>query len=326
MPKFEFSSSMVKTLKGCPLSVLILMMLARQPVSSQYLERESGYSDKLVHAALMYLEEHGMITRNGRYSWQIAVGVQALPLMSMIEEPEETPEEEDCVGPQETRVCAQTKEPSPQPSPVPGEGENIGNSESEILRLPVSSSSSSINPKEQKNIKQPLLGQSPTMGPGNSPTLPESLRVAENLAECDKAGIMEPKRSVLSKLPHVTARLIQYHVQTAQSVALAIYRIEHNYKVKPGWEDRSEVMELPVSQAEVEPDLPDLPEEVLQQLTGQLRKADFETWIKPLKVVDDQGQEVVLQTGNCFAAEWIQRNAVQLLKTAFGKPIRVVWG
>ena len=50
-----FSSRFVRELKGAPLSVLVLLLIADQPVSNDWLENMSGYSDKPVAAALSLL-------------------------------------------------------------------------------------------------------------------------------------------------------------------------------------------------------------------------------------------------------------------------------
>ncbi|MCC6147782.1 MAG: hypothetical protein IT308_09465 [Anaerolineaceae bacterium] len=76
-----FSMEMLRTLKGPPLAVLIALLSVRQPVQADWLARATGYSDKPVKQALELLAEYGMATRNGRYAWQIADGVQPLPFL-----------------------------------------------------------------------------------------------------------------------------------------------------------------------------------------------------------------------------------------------------
>lgn len=76
--------SMVRTLKGTPLAVFILLRMAQEdgigPQGAEWLERYSGYTDKPVSQALLFLEEQGLISRNGRYLWQLAGEVRQLPL------------------------------------------------------------------------------------------------------------------------------------------------------------------------------------------------------------------------------------------------------
>lgn len=62
------------------------------------------------------------------------------------------------------------------------------------------------------------------------------------VAALDAAGIREPKRSMLAKLPHVTVEMINAHVERCKAEGLelgtAIYRIQYNWayevpRVKP---------------------------------------------------------------------------------------------
>lgn len=83
-------------LNGAPLSVLVALMLDRQPHTATWLEGVTGYSDKPVMAALEFLVEMSFVTHNSRYSWQLASGVQQLPFMSnQIEEPDSESEPKD---------------------------------------------------------------------------------------------------------------------------------------------------------------------------------------------------------------------------------------
>lgn len=332
MQKFELTSTMVKTLKGAPLSVLMLLLLARQPVSAQYLERESGYSDKAVNSALLYLADHGLITRNGRYAWQIAAGVKVLPLMNLIDEPEEGPETVD--------VCAQTSEPEPEEiedysDDLPEAVENTDksdsfcgtrrNSESEKFRLPVSSSGSSLNlVNPELELKPPL----PVLDARDS----EKFRVDENLAACDSAGIHEPKRSAISRMERVTSKLIRYHTQTAPNIPLAIYRIEKGWKIRAGWMDSygapAEIID--VATEVQEPELPaetvNAWEEALVILEKQFRKVEFNTWIRPLLLMDYDGGMYRLQIGNRCGAEWLEKHALQAIEAALRSSVQIIVG
>lgn len=203
---------MIRALKGAPLSCLMILALSGQPLNAQYLERTSGYSDKTVNSALLLLEEYGLVSRNGRFTWQITDGARQLPLM--------TPEISESAVPAAVEI-------SPDAEIEAENDAQVGtrkNSESEILRLP---SSRLIN-QDNQEVKDPPLIRAAD---------PENLRLAENQAECDRFGIREPKRSRISVLAHVDARMIAYHCQTADNIGLAIYRIEKGWRVKKGWED-----------------------------------------------------------------------------------------
>lgn len=77
-----FTPRMVRELKGAPLSCLILLLLAGQPVSNEWLSMMSGYTDKPVSQALKMLAgpEYQLITRTLK-GWRIASTFQEI-LMS----------------------------------------------------------------------------------------------------------------------------------------------------------------------------------------------------------------------------------------------------
>lgn len=203
----RFTAIMVRTLKGAPLSVLIGLIVARQDglgvVGAEWLERNTGYSDKPVTQALAFLEEQGMVSRNGRYGWQLTGDFIQLPL-SVADLPENVvngdndrqPGSAGCIQ-LETRKNKRSRR----------------NSES-------SPSSSSRDSKVK--LTDQLL-QQPECDPENFRVNLETLRVV---------GIAEPKRSHLAEMPHVTQELIQYHTRKAASIGLAIYRIEHDFPIE----------------------------------------------------------------------------------------------
>jgi hypothetical protein len=184
---------MVRTLKGAPLAVFVLLRMAQEdgigPQGAEWLERYSGYTDKPVSQALKFLEEQGLISRNGRYLWQLAGPVHQLPLS--------------------VTVLAEA------PPPNGGANDRVGN----IPTRPSSSSSGVINltlrdsttTRESENLRLP------------DPALMEALTAA---------GIREPARSRLARLEYVTVELIEYHTRTADNPGLAIYRIQNNWPVK----------------------------------------------------------------------------------------------
>jgi len=74
----QFNNRMVHECKGAALSVLVLLVINRGGVSQQFLERNSGYTDKPVSQALAYLQENGIVIRTSA-GWQIAAGA-TIPL------------------------------------------------------------------------------------------------------------------------------------------------------------------------------------------------------------------------------------------------------
>lgn len=75
----EFTAQTVRELKGASLSVLVLLLVSPLPVSQEWLERNSGYTDKPVSQALAYLKETGRVCKTSA-GWMLSEGFQmALP-------------------------------------------------------------------------------------------------------------------------------------------------------------------------------------------------------------------------------------------------------
>jgi len=71
----------LRALKGSPLSIIIAMFIANQPVGENWLCSVTGYSQNTVRRGCKFLEETQMIRRNGRYeSYVLSDGMMQLPL------------------------------------------------------------------------------------------------------------------------------------------------------------------------------------------------------------------------------------------------------
>jgi hypothetical protein len=70
---------LIHELKGAPLAVLITLSLVRQPVTKEWLERTTGYTDKPVSQALAYLTENGLALGT-HAGWQLTESARGLPL------------------------------------------------------------------------------------------------------------------------------------------------------------------------------------------------------------------------------------------------------
>lgn len=79
MAMIAFDVRLVRELKGAPLSIVLALQLAGGvPVTQEWLERNTGYSDKPIAKGLAYLQEHGFVVR-GSSGWMLAQA-QQLPL------------------------------------------------------------------------------------------------------------------------------------------------------------------------------------------------------------------------------------------------------
>ena len=76
-----FNLATIRALKGAPLSILIAMLIARQPVGEDWLVTITGYSQNTVRNGCKFLTEIQMIQRNGRYhSYVLTNGASQLTL------------------------------------------------------------------------------------------------------------------------------------------------------------------------------------------------------------------------------------------------------
>jgi len=76
-----FNLATIRALKGAPLSILIAMLIARQPVGEDWLVTITGYSQNTVRSGCKFLTEIQMIQRNGRYhGYVLTNGAEQLTL------------------------------------------------------------------------------------------------------------------------------------------------------------------------------------------------------------------------------------------------------
>lgn len=216
----EMTVQGLRALKGAPLSVLLALQIARQPVGTAWLSRTTGYSDKPVTSALELLVELGLVTRNSRYNaWQLANGRAQLPL---------TYPELDAEAPADDCEENGNRNYSDSPEPVEPEEDDSEAGTGEIpvrtgnIPIPgcsIDSSSRSINPN--KNLLLPSRENEP-----------EKIRFEAARKTMAAAGITEPKLDKLARMGHVTAELAEYHIRTCEHLGQAIYRIEKGWKIR----------------------------------------------------------------------------------------------
>lgn len=325
----QLTVSMVRALKGAPMSVLMVMMLTQGNVNQEYLTRHTGYSDKPVTDALGLLADYGLVRRIDRYTWALTRGAMQLPLCAdALPEPETVPVPDGTTGTrnnsesekfrvpeensaQDTEKFRVDEEQSPRDSekfrvdegspkrdsenfrvpdtldswldsnsrdleidptnqlePAELEKQRIARNRAELISVGITEPAISrlawlphVNPQMirmcsltsrserdliqriENNWQPPLPTTPPEEPPEDEETEdePTDLReevdpISANLAVLDEFGITEPKRTSLAKMTHVTPRLIRYHCKTAKTTGLAIYRIEHHWRVPESFE------------------------------------------------------------------------------------------
>jgi hypothetical protein len=318
----QLTVSMVRALKGAPMSVLMVMMLTRGNVNQEYLTRHTGYSDKPVSDALGLLADYGLARRIDRYTWALTRGAMQLPLCAdALPEPETAPEPDDPAAtrknsesekfrvPEENSAPDSEKfrvdegsptrdsekfrvdtekfrvpepldswldstsrdleiDPTNQLEPAEVEKQRIARNRAELASVGITEPAISrlawlphVNPpmirmcsltsrsdrelirRIENNWQPPLPTTPPEEPPEDEESEDEPTDLHEevdpmsaNLAALDEFGITEPKRTCLAKMTHVTPRLIRYHCKTAKTTGLAIYRIEHHWRVPDSFE------------------------------------------------------------------------------------------
>lgn len=321
--RFESPVQMLRLLRGAPLSVLYGLWLAKTLgiglVGNEWMERSTGYSDKPISQALALLEEYGLAS-HGRYGWTLTSGADQLPLMNLgLEVPDNNLSEPSNDG------FDRAAQPELRAPVADGEGVSRRISESENFRL--SSSSSLTNLDSRFNNLLPDSGS----------TESENFRLA--LEELDRAGIREPARSRLAGMAHISVELVRFHCETSQNSGQAIFRIEHNWKIKPGWAPAAESPAIQSDQEEDELDQEDNPAEepenetwnqVLSLLGSELARNLFETWVLPLRPVglNDLGDVYTVQAANDYGRKIVEsrlaRTIERNLSGLVGREIRLV--
>lgn len=305
----QLSAAMLRTLKGSPLSILMALALVRQPVKAEWLQTVTGYSDKSISAGLAVLKEFGLATRNGRYAWQIADGIEQLPLMAIDPEKEtDLPE-----GPAETVVQPEENDPATRGKDAHGAADTAPRKENprsaaqkfRLGEIPCPLVvSRSINLEPRKEVKP----------------LPESRSSdTEIFRVLDEYGIREPKRSQLAGLPHISARLIRYHCTHAANTGLAIYRISKNWSIPDDWEP----LEYPEAVMVDEDDVIDLPDgfecewlAAMTCLAEEMPRSQFDTWCagSAMQPVSIRNGELSIKTMNGYAAGWLENHVKRRLE------------
>jgi len=308
------TASLVRALRGAPVTVLLLMMIERRPLTLGYIRRHTGYTDKVIHDAVMLLQDYGMAVQTGRYTWQLAAGVQQLPLMNALPEP-----------------------PDPQPETEPGEDpvdvdpsveEEQASTPRELQDKNLGRNNSDLNPLASSGFNQILDSGDPLLPDSRAPARSEKIRA--NLQALDEHGIREPARTRLARLEHVTPRLIDYHCRTAQSPGLAIYRIEHGWRVPADWSGPEEISPPDPAPEAPAPELPPVSTETLaawraavDTLAGEVSRADFETWVRSAWPAGMDGGVLVIGTGNVLGAAWLEQHVKRRLEELTGCAIRI---
>lgn len=190
----------LRELKGAPLAVFVLLSVSAQPIGNEYIARTTGYTDKPIKQALLYLQEKGWITRTS-IGWVSLQGAVQLPLS-----PGDDGEDTEDASRNYSDSVDETFDNS-----VDNCNMSRNNSDSP-------SSSSYI---DLKNTKDQLLTTS-------------NRKISDSvLGKLDQVGIREPVRHELAGLPWVNSAYIEAMAAQVsfekQGTGLLVYRMRNHF-------------------------------------------------------------------------------------------------
>jgi hypothetical protein len=165
---------LVRELKGASLSILVALAFVKQPVDQAWLERATGYTDKTVGQALLYLSETGLVEHSPQ-GWQGTAAVRKLFSLPP--------------GVGQTVI---------RPAVLDRSRNNSVSTAATVNLNPSQRSKSSSRSSSRGNCQ--------ANSPPKSSTNPQVELVRQALHE---AGIGEPKLSALSGLPGVTPQAVR---------------------------------------------------------------------------------------------------------------------
>lgn len=216
----ELTSTLVGAMPANALKVFVVLMLERLPVTKGYLATVTDMSDKTLAKALDQLELRGMVSHIGGHTYQIAAGVRQLPLMAFEDPGMNSGAREEGEG---EIIDARAVDKS-----VDKSVDNLGDEGAEEEKSR-NISDFSAHACMHESINPESIKQDPAC-------MPESRKISELEQALTEAGFRDPGLSRLRRQAGLTARVVRYHVQTAENLGLALYRIEHKFRVPETWE------------------------------------------------------------------------------------------
>jgi len=133
-----FNLATIRALKGAPLSILVAMLIARQPVGENWLVTITGYSQNTVRNGCKFLTEIQLIQRNGRYhGYVLTKDAKQLTLGQLEEcEPKELGEGQNLTLPESTTtVTLNKKEDNDSEEKAVEEEERASKNDSRLVLL-----------------------------------------------------------------------------------------------------------------------------------------------------------------------------------------------
>jgi hypothetical protein len=189
-------TSILRELKGSPLSCLLALMIAGGAVSEKWIMAATGYAQGAVRLGLLHLETIQLAGQSSRYSgWCLTDGARQIPLLAELE----------------------TLSAGTAPAAITNETR-----ESRLTTLPGSATTTTSDVVETLNTEEKAAEE-------------ERESRLTTLAALQTAGIMGKKAVELANLPHVTPEFVQAHARRAfkerKPTAILICRIRDGDRI-----------------------------------------------------------------------------------------------
>lgn len=124
-------------------------------------------------------------------------------------------------------------------------------------------------------------------------------------------------------------------MKTSDNSSIALYRIEHNWRIKNGWSENTSdpIISVMQDQPPASQDDPLLDPETNEkwnaakaEIKKLLKPVEFDTWVKNVKLREETKDEMVLSTGNEYAGKWFKDHVLPTAEKLTGSRVRITWG
>ena len=211
----QLTSTIAGSIPANALKVLVVLMLERVPCNKGYLETVTDMSDKTLAKALDQLMLRGMVTHNGGHVYQIASGVQQLPLMAReLEEPQEEAVDKPVDNSVDNVFDITPDDPQAEKSRKYSDF-SLNESKNESMNQ--------INDEDDSFIDGAVVENS---GAENERPTAAALKALGFYGR----GITE-----MLAIPGLTMREVRYHVEDAPGLGAALARIKKRQSVPENW-------------------------------------------------------------------------------------------
>lgn len=219
---------LIRTLRGAPATILILLMIRGASMTNLEICRWTGYSDKPVTTALITLQRLGLVQDNGRaHGWSLTSGARQLPLpLVALDQPEHISSSPQPAGASAGGAAASRTQP---------QSTELSTARPEIGIIPIS------GPGDRNNSDLPApsaaaadLFSSPDQIPDQQQQIATDRKISDLQLLVKHLGIRNPARATLLAAPPAAvlawwwASLLDDAGELTNPVGWFIRRVQNN--------------------------------------------------------------------------------------------------